>query len=78
MIGGRARGSEDWGSVLKMRRAEMSLYLKLVFSGFGLRCWIEEINGEDLKNQQSALWMMVTVRLWYGSWSRADTLTEVD
>jgi hypothetical protein len=43
--------------------AEVSLYLKLVFSGFGLRCWIEEINGEDLKNQQLAFWMMVTVRL---------------
>jgi hypothetical protein len=30
------------------------VYLQLVFAGLGLRCWIEEINGENLKYQISA------------------------
>ena len=47
MIEARARGSI---TVLDTKRlcAELVCYLELVFAGLGLRCWIEEIHGENL------------------------------
>jgi hypothetical protein len=33
----------------------MMSYLELMFAGLGLRRWVEEINGENLEDPESAL-----------------------
>jgi hypothetical protein len=43
------------------RFAELIFYLQFVFAGLGLRRWVEKINGENLKDPESALWGW----LWY-------------